>query len=153
MGSEFAQNDEWSEARSLDWHLTQWDEHRGVQRAVAAINHTYQQLPALWQQDTDPKGFEWIVGDDGAGNTMAFTRWSSDGVPLVALCNFAPVPHENYQINLPIAGEWAEVLNTDDLAYGGSDYKNGKIVANPTGATSVKLAPLATIWLAPASSR
>ncbi len=31
MGSEFAQFDEWSEAKSLDWNLLEYDKHREIQ--------------------------------------------------------------------------------------------------------------------------
>jgi len=51
MGSEFAQNDEWRESQSLDWHLTQYEEHSGVQQLISDINHEYQNAPALWQKD------------------------------------------------------------------------------------------------------
>ena len=147
MGCDFAQNEEWSESHSLDWHLTEYEEHGGVQRAVAALNKQYTSTPALWQKDTSPEGFTWIVGNDGAGNTLAFTRWADDGSSLVSITNFSPVVHENYQLALPQAGIWQEVLNTDDLAYGGSGVKNDEIAAHAGELTSLRIPPLATIWL------
>lgn len=147
MGCDFAQNDEWSESKSLDWHLTEFNEHAGVQRTVAALNHHYAKTPALWQRDTTPEGFTWIINDDGAGNTLAFTRWAEDGTPLVSITNFSPVVHENYSLHLPQAGTWREVLNTDDQSFGGSGVTNSEIQSRAGEAVSLRIPPLATIWL------
>ncbi len=148
MGCDFAQSEEWSESRSLDWHLTEYAEHAGVQRAVANLNSAYKENPALWQKDTSPEGFTWIKNNDGAGNTLAFTRWSENGTPLVCITNFSPVPHEQYSLHLPIAGEWLEIFNSDELAYGGSGVSNQTIEAFPGEVTTLRVPPLATIWLA-----
>ena len=148
MGCDFAQSEEWSESRSLDWHLTDYDEHQGVQRSVASMNSLYRSTPALWQKDTSPEGFTWIKNNDGAGNTLAFTRWSDNGTPLVCITNFSPVPHEQYALALPKAGTWYEAFNSDDLAYGGSGVKNGDITSLPGQETILRVPPLGTIWLA-----
>jgi len=68
MGQEFAQGAEWSEARGPDWWLLgpgygAEADHRGVQDLVRDLNVVYRHTPALWQRDTDPSGFQWIVGD------------------------------------------------------------------------------------------
>ena len=148
MGCDFAQSEEWSESRSLDWHLTDYDEHQGVQRSVASMNSLYRSTPALWQKDTSPEGFTWIKNNDGAGNTLAFTRWSDNGTPLVCITNFSPVPHEQYALSLPLAGTWYEAFNSDDLAYGGGGVKNGDIASLPGQETILRVPPLGTIWLA-----
>jgi 1,4-alpha-glucan branching enzyme len=153
MGSEFAQNDEWRESQSLDWHLTQYGEHSGVQKLVAEINDEYKKHPALWQKDVFAEGFQWLVGDDGAGNTLAFVRWSENGDPLIAITNFSPVPHESYRLPLPESGEWVELINTDDMKYGGSGVVNQKIAASHEEhrgfpySTIMRVPPLATVWL------
>jgi 1,4-alpha-glucan branching enzyme len=148
MGCDFAQSEEWSESRSLDWHLTDYDEHQGVQRSVASMNTLYRSTPALWQKDTSPEGFTWIKNNDGAGNTLAFTRWSDNGTPLVCITNFSPVPHEQYALSLPKSGTWYEAFNSDDLTYGGSGVKNGDITSLPGQETILRVPPLGTIWLA-----
>ena len=146
MGSEFAQNDEWSESAGLQWHLTEYAEHQGVQRVIADLNSLYKQTAALWEKDTNPEGFSWLVNNDGAANVVAFTRWDDHVTPLVSVTNFSPVPHESYQLPFPSAGTWQEVLNTDDLAYGGSGIRNEQVVVSPSQIASVKIPPLATIW-------
>lgn len=148
MGSEFAQNDEWSASDGLQWYLTEFDEHKGVQKVVSDINHKYQETPALWQRDNFVDGFQWLVGDDGAANVIAYVRWSDDRKPIVSITNWSPVPHENYRIHFPIAGRYQEILNTDDLKYGGSGVTNSIIEVDAKLATTLRIPPMATIWLA-----
>ena len=146
MGSEFAQNDEWSESAGLQWHLTEFAEHQGVQRVISDLNSIYKQTAALWERDTNPEGFSWLVNSDGAANVVAFTRWDDHATPLVSVTNFSPVPHENYQLPFPSAGTWTEVLNTDDPAYGGSGVRNEQVVVSQSQMASVRIPPLATVW-------
>jgi len=153
MGSEFAQNDEWRESQSLDWHLTQYGEHNGVQKLIADINSGYRNNPALWQIDVMTDGFQWLIGDDGAGNTLAFARWAEDGSCLISVTNFSPVPHEHYRLPIPANGQWREILNTDDQRYGGSGVTNSSLRLvkeehrGQPFSIVMKLPPLATVWL------
>ena len=146
MGSEFAQNDEWNESAGLQWYLTEFAEHQGVQKTVAELNIIYRATPALWEKDTNPEGFTWLVGNDGAANVVAFARWDEYASALVSVTNFSPVPHENYQLPFPNAGIWQEVLNTDDLAFGGSGVSNEPLIVGASQIASVRIPPLATVW-------
>ena len=146
MGSEFAQNDEWNESAGLQWYLTEYAEHQGVQKTVAQLNSLYRATPALWEKDTNPEGFTWLVGNDGAANIVAFARWDEFASALVSVTNFSPVPHENYQLPLPNAGIWREVLNTDDISFGGSGVSNDQLIVGASQIASVRIPPLATVW-------
>ena len=155
MGCEFAQNDEWRESQSLDWHLTQYAEHSGVQNLITEINHRYKENAALWQKDIFAEGFQWLVGDDGSGNTLAFVRWSENGSPLISITNFSPVPHENYRLPLPLPGTWREIINTDDMKFGGSGVTNKLLNSTPeehrgfANSVVMRVPPLATVWISP----
>jgi 1,4-alpha-glucan branching enzyme len=154
MGQEFAQDNEWAEQRELDWHLLANRDHEGVRRLVADLNQVYADSPALWQQDSEPAGFQWIEANDAPSNVIAFVRWGSDGSPMVCIINFSPVPHENYRIGLPSAGDWTEVINSDAEIYGGSGVGNlGTVTAHeeqhqgqPASAT-LRVPPMAALWL------
>jgi 1,4-alpha-glucan branching enzyme len=146
MGSEFAQNDEWNENDGLQWYLTEYAEHQGVQKTIAELNSIYRSTPALWEKDTNPEGFTWLVGNDGASNIVAFARWDEYASALVSVTNFSPVPHENYQLPFPNAGIWCEVLNTDDVSFGGSGVSNEPVIVSASQVASVKIPPLATVW-------
>ena len=146
MGSDFAQNDEWNENDGLQWYLTEYAEHQGVQKTIAELNSIYRSTPALWEKDTNPEGFTWLVGNDGAANIVAFARWDEYASALVSVTNFSPVPHENYQLPFPSAGIWREVLNTDAAAFGGSGVSNEQIIIGASQIASVRIPPLATVW-------
>jgi 1,4-alpha-glucan branching enzyme len=155
MGSEFAQESEWSESRSLDWWLLDLPDHRGVALLIKEMNEVYKAQPALWSQDTEASGFSWIDANDAAGNVLSFLRFGTDGSAIACLSNFAGMPHEGYRIGLPWAGEWREVLNSDATDFSGSGVGNGGAIiateeswhGQPASAV-VRVPPLGTLWLA-----
>lgn len=125
MGQEFGQWAEWSEARSLDWHLLELPTHQGVQAWVADMNRFYQEQPALWEHDFDPHGFEWIEANDAEQSVFSYIRYADDRTDfLVIACNFTPVPRYGYRLGVPEAGHYVELLNSDAGAYGGGDVGN-----------------------------
>jgi len=75
MGSEFAQDAEWAESRSLDWWHLDDPAHRGVLQLVSDLNSRYKEHDALWSQDVDPAGFQWIDANDASGNVLSFLRY------------------------------------------------------------------------------
>jgi 1,4-alpha-glucan branching enzyme len=114
----------------------------------------YRVTPALWERDFTPDGFEWLDANDADRNTLAYVRRSATGEPVVAVVNFAGVPHEGYRLALPAGGGWREALNTDALAYGGSGVTNpGAIIAQPSPyygrefSTTVRIPPYGAIIL------
>src|SRR5580692_11122363 len=94
MGGEFAQEQEWSHQRSLDWHLLEQSEHAGVQALVRDLNRIYRAEPALWGRDFDPDGFGWLEANDGAANVLAYARFAPGSRPVVCVGNFSPVLRE-----------------------------------------------------------
>ncbi len=160
MGGELAQPDEWSHERTLDWDLLQDAQHRGVQALVRDLNRIYLGNPALWQGDSDPRGFLWLDVDNAENNVLGFLRRAPDsGRELACVCNFADLTRVGYRLPLPSGGRWQEVLNTDASIYGGANIGNhGSVLAEaaplhaqPFSAT-MTLAPLSVIWLEPATS-
>ena len=154
MGIELGQESEWAESRELDWWLLDHPEHRGVQSLVRDLNAAYVGSAALWQRDNDPEGFSWIDANDAGRNLFSFVRRGTEEAPeVVCVANFAAVPHDDYRLGLPSAGEWEEILNTDAEVYTGSGVGNlGSVTAvegawsgQPAHATIV-VPPLATVW-------
>ncbi|MFO0960661.1 MAG: 1,4-alpha-glucan branching protein GlgB, partial [Isosphaeraceae bacterium] len=125
MGCEIGQWREWNHDESLDWHLLQWDSHRGVQRLVSDLNRLYRTEPALHEVDFDWHGFEWLELHDWENSVLAFLRRGKKPEDLVVVvCNFTPVPREGYRIGVPVGGFYREILNTDAGCYGGSNMGN-----------------------------
>ena len=129
MGNEVAQYGEWDHDGSVDWDALNWPDHRGVQKLVADLNTLYKASPALWSQDFDPAGFQWLTSDDADHNTLSFVRIGKDGEQMVVVVNFSGEAWEDYQVPLTKGGKWTEVLTTDDKKYGGSDIRNGTFKA------------------------
>src|SRR5690606_14896525 len=107
-----------------DWWILDQPVHRGLLALVGQLNRVYRGAPALWQLDHDPRGFQWLVGDDAEHNVIAFLRWPTEGDPVAVAVNFSGNPVEPYRIGLPCAGEWEELLNTDAQEFGGSGVGN-----------------------------
>jgi 1,4-alpha-glucan branching enzyme len=154
MGGEFGQFAEFNHDESPHWHLLDDPMHGGVQKVVRDLNRIYQNETALHSRDTEPGGFEWLVGDDSGNSVFAYARYDAHGRIAVAICNFTPVPREHYRLGLPRGGRWIEALNTDAGVYGGSNVGNsGMIYAEEVQAhgkhhsASLTLPPLATIVL------
>ena len=121
MGGEIAQSAEWSHDRSIDWHLLEFPEHRGVQDLVRSLNRLYRETPALWQRDFTPDGFRWIDASDVDANVLSFLRIGDEpDLALACVANLSSVARQAYRVGLPCGGEWREVLNTDATEFGGS---------------------------------
>ncbi len=97
---------------------------------IADLNRLYRQYPALHEQDCQPQGFQWLIGDDAVNSVYAWLRWSSAGELVVA--NFTPVPRQDYRVGVPFEGHWVELLNSDAELYAGSNMGNfGGVQAEP----------------------
>jgi 1,4-alpha-glucan branching enzyme len=154
MGQEFAQREEWNDAKGLDWWLLDAGMHEGVRLLVADLNAAYRELPALHARDNEPDGFEWLIGNDYANSVFAWTRKAPGEHPVVVVSNMTPVPRDGYRLPMPMAGGWSERINTDAGFYGGSNTGNqGKVVAHPDEGSGwpayaeIYLPPLSTLFL------
>ncbi|HEU5115472.1 MAG TPA: 1,4-alpha-glucan branching enzyme, partial [Isosphaeraceae bacterium] len=155
MGDEIAQWREWKHDESIDWHLTQWDSHKGTQRLISDLNALYQREPALHQVDFEWTGFEWLELHDWENSVLSFLRrGKTPGDDVVVVCNFTPVVREDYRVGVPQGGYYRELLNTDSSIYGGSNAGNsGGVWARPEPHAGrpfhipLKLPPLGTLFL------
>lgn len=125
MGMEFAQWREWNVWGDLEWNLMQFPAHQGIKQFFTDLNHLYRTEPALYEQDFNQEGFEWIDCSDNRHSVVAFIRRSKDAEEfLVTVCNFTPQPHSHYRVGVPVAGFYTELFNTDAREYGGSNMGN-----------------------------
>jgi 1,4-alpha-glucan branching enzyme len=154
MGGEFAQWAEWDADRSLDWHLLEQASHQGIRRLVRDLNNVYRHFPALHELDCEARGFEWLSHDDVAHSVFAFVRRARDGAFVVAVCNFTPVARHGYRLGVPAAGQYREIINTDNHVYGGSGVGNGEIGSEPVAwqgqeqSLVISVPPLGTVmWV------
>ncbi|WP_299526692.1 1,4-alpha-glucan branching protein GlgB [Winogradskyella sp.] len=126
QGSEFGQSEEWNFQESLDWHLLQYNPHKGVQTLIKDLNALYRKEPALYEKQFSAEGFEWIDYNDAGNSVLVYIRKGNDAEnDLIVACNMTPVPRENYKMGVPRKGKLKEVFNSDLKKYFGSgQYKN-----------------------------
>jgi 1,4-alpha-glucan branching enzyme len=156
MGAEIAQCSEWNYEQSLDWHLLESEPaHQKLFTYLQTIQKLYKRYPALFVNDYEQKGFQWIDSSDHESNVISFIRYgSSEDDTLVIVCNFTPVPRENYKVGVPFEGRWREILNSDSEIFGGSNMGNqGEVTAYAdnlhgfSASLNLCLPPLSVLWL------
>lgn len=155
MGGEFGQSAEWNHERSLDWHLLDYQFHKGVQLLLKDLNKLYKTEHALYQYAFEHKGFQWIDYGDRENSVIAYQRQSEKKEDLlIIVCNFTPAVRQHYRIGVPYRGQWKEFFNSDDHKYGGSGVVNhGLLMTSPVKyhqrdySVSVTLPPLAMVVL------
>ena len=153
MGTEFAQHNEWNHDASLDWHIADHPQRKGLQDFIAELSKLYKATPALWRGDPTGEGFEWLDVSDRENTVLTFLR--KDGADyVIVVLNFTPVPRDNYRIGAPKAGKYRMILCSDDAEFGGSAYAVPREPAtDPIGAhgrpnsVNVNLPPLAALVL------
>ena len=137
MGGELATRSEWAHEGTLDWSLHDADGHAGVRRCLAELNRVYADEPALHRGDSDAEGIRWVEGGDAENSVYAWLRLDPSGRhegepdparPLLVVVNATPTVLQNYRLGVPTGGTWSEIVNTDDLAFGGSDVGNGDAI-------------------------
>ena len=134
MGQEFAQLQEWSEARELDWYLLEQDQHRELQAFVKALLHLYQKHPALYELDTHPDGFQWINANDGYRSIFSFMRFDKARKKnLLFVCNFTPVERPDYRVGVPKKKQYKLVLDSDAAEFGGSGVEKPTVYKAEAG--------------------
>ncbi len=125
MGTELGQWHEWDFRAPLDWYLLEEEEDcRQTHACIRALNRFYKSHRALWENDRNWDGFQWLVADDNCNNVLVFRRIARDGRSLIAVINFSPVALEGYRFGVPPKARYEEVFNTDDAQWGGSGVTN-----------------------------
>lgn len=155
MGGDFGQWDEWNFEKSIDWHLTEFEPHKGIMRLIEDLNRLHRAEPSLHQIDFHYTGFEWIDFQDSASSVISFERKAVDqNDRIIAVYNFTPVPRYGYRIGVRDEGTYHELLNSDADRYGGSNVGNlGSVQSEqiPTHghdhSLSLSLPPLGMLFL------
>lgn len=126
MGQDFGQWAEWSEAKSLDWHLTNENMHRDLQKYVKSLLSIYNRYKACYELDQDPEGFEWMDPDDNTRSIYSFVRKTMDGRnSILYVCNFTPVARPDFRVGVPCPGRYTLLLN--EKCEEGTEYIAEKI--------------------------
>ncbi len=160
MGAEFGQPSEWYHETSLDWHLVHnGNNHNGLQKLTGTLNWLYRTEAALHEHDAKPEGFRWVDCQNAEQSALSWLRLRTKlEEAILVVCNFTPVPRQNFRVGVPKGGYWREIFNSDARDYGGSGQGNfGGVDAVPlpwhdqSHQLNITLPPLAAVAFKPAS--
>lgn len=155
MGNEIGQANEWNHDSSINWHLLQFEKHKGIQQLYKDLNKLYASQPALHEVEHHHSGFEWIDHGNAEQSILSMLRKSAEQKQKIyVVTNFTPVPHENFLVGVQDSGTYQLLLNTDDKKYWGSGFKvlkkmqsQDKSWNNQAAAISLNLPPLASLFI------
>ncbi len=125
MGGEFGQWHEWRDYEDLAWGALQHPHHRQLQAWSRALNRLYRDYPELHGSDNRGEGFQWLEVDNANESVFGFVRRrlpGEGGTHLLCIFNATPVPRDHYIFGAPVAGRYRKLLDSDDVAFGGSGY-------------------------------
>jgi 1,4-alpha-glucan branching enzyme len=136
--------------------VLQYPLHSGVQSWVRDLNFFYRETPALFEQDFNQEGFEWVDCNDADSSVLSFLRKDRSGGVVLVICNFTPIVRTHYRVGVPRGGIWRERLNSDAHSYGGSGLGNAGQVQADAHSThgrphslTLTLPPLGVLFLSP----
>ena len=119
------------------------------------MNHYYKDNKALWENDYEPEGYEWIDADNCDESIFSFIRHDKkNNESLVFVCNYTPVVRYDFRIGVPKLGEYVEDFNTDNEIYAGSGQVIDDVLLaeeipynNQPYSVKIKVPPMAAIVL------
>jgi 1,4-alpha-glucan branching enzyme len=127
MGQEFAQLQEWSEERELDWYLLENPNHQHIQDWMKELLHIYQKYPAMYELDSSWDGFSWINANDNERSIFSFVRKAKDGKNnLLFVFNFTPVARPEYRVGVPKKKGYYLILDSESEKFGGPGEEKPK---------------------------
>lgn len=97
-------------------------------KLCAALNKLFEHETSLGKVNDEPTSFEWLSNMKADGCYVSFVRKTDDPEEMiVAVVNFAGIP-QTITTGVPYEGKYEEVLNTDNLIFGGSGMVNESIM-------------------------
>ncbi len=121
MGDEFGQTAEWNYKSDLDWHLLQYDSHSKLKDCVRDLNKLLRSEPALYENQFNIYGFEWVDLGHRESSVMVYRRKGKDPEnDVLVVLNMTPVVHRDWKVTVQGKAEWKEIFNSDLKAYWGT---------------------------------
>jgi len=155
MGNEFGATDEWKYKSELQWGLLQYDSHRLLKDCVRDLNHLLRSEPALYENQFNIYGFEWVDLNHRPECVIAYRRKGKNPADdLLIILNMTPVVRHDWKVYAYGKPAWKELFNSDDRKYWGTgDTHNVAIPVQLVGKDhdryelTVHLPPLGAIVL------
>ncbi|MBY0478220.1 MAG: 1,4-alpha-glucan branching protein GlgB [Chitinophagaceae bacterium] len=155
MGNEFGATSEWNHKSELQWELLQFPSHNGVKECVKDLCHLLKNEPALYENQFNQFGFEWVDLNHRSESVIVFKRkGKKPDDDLVVILNMTPVVRKDWKLHLQNKAEWKEIFNSNNEKYWGTgDVFNSTLQGTLVNETdkwyelSIHLPPLGAIIL------
>ncbi len=153
MGQEFGQLAEWTTGTGLEWDLLEQPPHAALLRLIGRMNETYRSTAPLWEYDRDRARFDRRGAPTWDPDVIAFERRDAHGGRVLVISNFDETEKSRLALDLPVEGIWDEILNTDDVEYGGTGSGNDGWIVSRRSAPGdapqarITLPARSTLWL------
>ncbi len=129
MGNEFGATSEWNYKSELQWELLQFAPHKGAKECVKDLCHLLKSEPALYQNQFNQFGFEWIDLNHRSESVIVYRRKGKNpDEDILVVLNMTPVVRTDWKIHVQNKQEWKELFNSNDARYWGTgDVSNPEI--------------------------
>jgi 1,4-alpha-glucan branching enzyme len=121
MGNEFGDTNEWNYKSELQWNLLQFDAHRLLKDCVRDLNLLLRNEPAMYENQFNIYGFEWVDLNHTAECVVAYRRKGKNpDNDLLIILNLTPVVRYDWKVYTYGKSQWREIFNSDDKRYWGT---------------------------------
>ena len=130
MGNEFAATNEWNYKSELQWELLDFESHGGMKYCVQKLNELYKNYPALYFNQFNTHGFEWIDLNHRTDGIMVYKRKGlKPKDEVLVVLNTTPMVRNDWEISLQGKYKWKEIFNSDSKEYWGTgDVFNPELI-------------------------
>ena len=121
MGDEFGVTSEWNYKSELQWELLQFDGHRLLKDCVRDLNGLLRNEPALYENQFNIYGFEWIDLNHRAESVICYRRKGKKPKDdVLVILNMTPEVRRDWKIFASGKASWKEIYNSDSRKYWGT---------------------------------
>ncbi|MEE1114728.1 MAG: 1,4-alpha-glucan branching protein GlgB [Eubacterium sp.] len=144
MGNEIAMFREWDETKEPDYFLLDYPIHKAFKYYFDDLNRLLRDVPALYEKDYEPDGFQWICMNDGHRNVYGIERRGRED-SIAAFFNFSN-EKQTYLYCPESDCDLQALLNTDwEWCGGASKDERPKVQVDAGQGAYIELAPFASV--------
>jgi len=121
MGNEFGATSEWNYKSELQWELLQFDSHNGVLECVKTLANLLKSEPALYENQFNKFGFEWVDLNRGGESVMVYRRkGKKPDDDIIVVLNMTPTVRRDWKLHVQGKQNWIELFNSNDRKFWGT---------------------------------
>jgi len=102
--------------------------YKQMKAYIKALNTLYTTDNSMYEADSLSDGFEWVDNYNAELTVYSYARYSSDNDMDIVAVNFTPGERKAYELNVPKAGKYKLVFNSDnDIMKTIDRYVSGRV--------------------------